>query len=468
MLNDGIVGLFGDFNMKRLTWLILGGGVAVVLVIWLIVEQLSGGVPVETARAKLDRIEEYVDERAKTRLPTTYLITMPYDGRIEPIKLAEGATVKRGDPVARIVGDDLDLALAEAAAGLKEADASILQNADASVEETSLKQVEKFAESMRPITDAAAQQTRAARESLSYANKELARIQRLHKSGAEPESHLQQAELEQVRNDVAYRQALLVYQAVNLLQVATDLLPQTVRDLIARKDLNAAVLQQQRARADVRRRQAGLNYGRGIMTSPVDGVVLARHVTNERALAAGTVLLEIGRPEESEIEADVLSLDVVNVRENAKVKIYGPAIGKTPVRGTVRRVYPAGFTKISSLGVEQQRVKVLIRFEPKDLKRLRQERQLGVGYRVRVGISTAEKAKALVVPRSALFRNTEGNWRLYAVEGGRARIRKIEVGLINDQSAEVTSGLSEGDQVVLAPESQLADGARVTPNEKGS
>jgi HlyD family secretion protein len=109
-------------------------------------------------------------------------------------------------------------------------------------------------------------------------------------------------------------------------------------------------------------------------------------VSNEQFLSAGTPLVETGRLEDLEVEADVLSLDVVDVRPGDPVEIYGPTIGRDPAPGKIERIEPAGFTKISSPGVEQQRVKVIIDIDPEDLVRLRNEKNLGVGYRVRVRI----------------------------------------------------------------------------------
>ncbi len=200
------------------------------------------------------------------------------------------------------------------------------------------------------------------------------------------------------------------------------------------------------------------------MRSPVDGVVLNRYISNERFLSAGTTILEIGRLEDMEVEADVLTLDVVAAKVGDEVEIYGPAIGKPSARGTVTRIFPAGFTKISSLGVEQQRVKVIIRFAEEDLKRLLTERGLGAGYRVRVRIFTGEAPQALIIPRSALFRSANSDWQVYVIRNGIARIQAVEVGLLNDEQAEIEKGLKEGDLVILAPESSLADGARVVAN----
>ena len=125
------------------------------------------------------------------------------------------------------------------------------------------------------------------------------------------------------------------------------------------------------------------------------------------------------------------------------------------------RIYPAGFTKVSSLGVEQQRVKVIMRFEPDDWKRLREENDLGVDYRVRVRIYTAESSGALVIPRSALFRGANNDWRVFAVRGGKAHLQAVKVGLTNDNWVEIVGGLTENDQVILAPETNLTEGQRV-------
>jgi HlyD family secretion protein len=143
------------------------------------------------------------------------------------------------------------------------------------------------------------------------------------------------------------------------------------------------------------------------------------------------------------------------------VEIFGPAIGEPVAQGQVATIYPAGFTKISSLGVEQQRVRVIIQLSRDDLIRLRTQRELGVGYRVQVRIVTGQSTEALQVPRSALFRGVDGQWQLFAVEGGLARLKTVTVGLINDARAEVTDGLAEGDLVVAAPPTELSDGARI-------
>ena len=301
----------------------------------------------------------------------------------------------------------------------------------------------------------------AGKAKLTYSERDLARVRRLAVTGARTQDELEKTELAEVQSDVDYKQDQLVHAAMVAVGAATDLMPVMVQQYIDRKKLSGGVLEKEKAEAEAKLQQILQEQDRGTMRSPVDGVVLDRMISNERYLAAGRTLLEIGRLEDLEVEADVLSLDVVAAKVGDRAEIYGPAIGQPPARATVERIYPAGFTKVSSLGVEQQRVKVILRFEPGELTRLLKDRRLGVGYRVRARIFTADKTQALLIPRSALFRAADNTWQVFAVRDGRARLQTVEVGLMNDEQVEIVRGLSENEPVILAPESSLTDGARV-------
>lgn len=449
--------------MKVKAWLFLLLALAGLFLLALAAGWFSPGLTVGAARASYGPIEEFVDEQAVTRLPHTDLITMPFSSRIEPITLVEGTRVRQGQVVAQLVRQDLDLAVEQAQATVDRLEASIRHNADMSMEETGLKQTERYVESMKSTVAASAAREESGKARLDYSERNLGRIEGLFKQGTETQKSLEQAQLENIQSGVEYRQDLLIHAAMRSMRAATDLLPTMVRQYIGRKLLNQAVFEREKAEGRARLEMALLNRKRGTITSPVDGIVLQRFATNERFLPGGTQLLEIGRLEDLEVEADVLSLDVVDVKVGDRVEIYGPAVGLPRAQGNVRQIYPAGFSKVSSLGVEQQRVKVVVAFEPSDLRRLLDQRHLGVAYRVRVKIVVRQKPKALVIPRSALFRGAEGAWTVFAVRGGRARLVSLETGLMNDQWAEVRSGLAEGDVVVVAPENNLAEGQAVRP-----
>jgi HlyD family secretion protein len=455
------------------TYLIIGAVVAAIVAVAVGGTMIGGGVTVEAARARTSTIRETIDERGKTRLPRVYNITMPFTGRIEEITLVEGTPVKKDQVVAQVVPEDLELSMAAATAAVERLDASIKENDDASVENVSLRQSYKLIESMDRSVEAAKERVRAGKAKLEHAQRNHDRVYKLYTTnrGAKTEEEYELTRLALVQADVEYQQDQLVQRAMEAMQAATNLMPVTLTEYIGRKKLSHDVLERQKEEARVRWQEAKRDQQRGRMTSPVDGIVLERAMTDERPVTAGTVLLEIGDLAELEVEVDVLSQEVVKVKIGQRAEIFGPAIGERPLHGTVKNIYPAGFTKVSSLGVEQQRVKVIVAFNEQDQRRLierraKKEWDLGVDYRVRVRIITAENSGALVIPRSALFRGAEGRWQVFAIRDGRARLQPIEVGLMNDEQVEVRDGVRPDEQLVLAPETNLVDGTKVKPVER--
>ncbi len=445
----------------RSWWLILLLLVAAAAIGGFAYASLSGGTPIDAAKVERKTVQEYVDEEAKTRLAETYRITMPFAARIESIRLVEGTPVKQGEIVAQVVPRDLALQVQAATAAVERLKASIRENDDVSVESTSLQQSLNFVQSMDRTVEAAAERVKSGEARMGYAEKNFARVSKLAQTGAATQDEFDRAKVQQVESTVDYRQDVLVERAMEAAQAATALMPTTIRQYIVRKTLSRDVLEKQLAEAQIRWEEAERDRDRGILRSPIDGVVLERAVSTEGPQPIGTLLLRIGRWEDLEIEADVLSQEVVRIRQGNRVEVSGPAIGSKPAHALVTRVYPAGFTKVSSLGVEQQRVKVVIKFADHDLNWLRKDRDLGVDFRVRVRIITDEKQGALVIPRRAIFRGPQGEWKVFAIRDGRAVETIITMGLANDEFVEVKDGLTEGQGLILAPESSLADGMAV-------
>jgi HlyD family secretion protein len=186
--------------------------------------------------------------------------------------------------------------------------------------------------------------------------------------------------------------------------------------------------------------------------APVAGHVLRVHEESERVVLSGAPLLELGDPQAIEIVVDVLSADAVKIRPGAElwVEDWG---GDRPLRATVRRVEPSGFTKVSALGVEEQRVNVIGDFaDTPD--------GLGDGFRIEARIVVWQADDVLRVPSSALFRHGDG-WAVFVMDGGVARRREVEVGARGPFEAELRGGLEEGESVVLHPSDRLGDGVRV-------
>jgi HlyD family secretion protein len=192
--------------------------------------------------------------------------------------------------------------------------------------------------------------------------------------------------------------------------------------------------------------------------APVSGSVLKIIQESESVVQAGTPLIEIGDPLDLEVVADLLSTQAVQINTGAPVTIDG--WGGPPVRGRVTRIDPAGFLKVSALGIEEQRVRTTIDFvDPPELWS-----RLGHDYRVIVHVTTWAAEDALRMPVGALFRDGE-DWAVFTVQGGRARKTAIKVGQRNNRIAEILSGLTQGDTVVLHPSDRVKNGTPVAQRE---
>ena len=188
--------------------------------------------------------------------------------------------------------------------------------------------------------------------------------------------------------------------------------------------------------------------------APVDGRVLRIITESETVVQAGTGLLEIGDPSDLEIVVDLLSRDAVRVRRGARAVIDN--WGGAPLDATVLRVDPAAFTKVSALGIEEQRVKTILKLNsPKN-----EWKMLGHAFRVVARVIVWKREDAVTVPLSALFRNG-GDWAVFAVEDSTVRRRKVEIGERNLHDAEVVAGLQPGDRVIVHPSDQVADGVEI-------
>lgn len=198
---------------------------------------------------------------------------------------------------------------------------------------------------------------------------------------------------------------------------------------------------------------AGSPGGRALtLTCPVGGHVLAIPERSERTVQAGETLLEVGNPGDLEIVVDLLSMEAVRVRPGQTMLVGGWG-GDSTLRGTVRRVEPAAYTKVSALGVEEQRVNVVGDFD-------HPPSGLGDGYRLDVRVVLWRGDSVLKVPASALYRRGD-QWALFVVEGGRAREREVSIGHESADETEITAGLDAGAVVIRHPTDRVADGVRV-------
>ncbi len=397
-----------DVTKRRVRlWLPIGLATAAAIV-WLFWPR---AVTVDFATAGAGPIEVSVSDEGETRVKDVFVVSAPVPGLMRRITLKAGDEVTAGETVmARIEPSDpsfLDMrSETEARAAVQAADAA-----------------QKLA----------AASVRRAEAELDFAKAELARYRGLAERDTVSANDL----------DAAERRERTAAAALDEARAALR-----VRE---------SELAQARARLMVpnsARRMRTTDCDCVSVYSPVSGRVLRVLRESEGVVASGTPLIEIGDPANLEIVVDLLSTEAVRVRAGQPVRIE--AWGGDTLAGTVRRVEPFGFTKVSALGIEEQRVNVIIDFtDPPE-----RWQRLGHGYRVEPRIVLASADDALKVPRAALFRDGE-SWAVFVNDSGRAEVRHVELGLENGLEAEIRTGLSAGEKVVLQPGDRVSDGTRL-------
>jgi len=357
-----------------------------------------------------------VSDEGETRVRDMYVVSAPVPGLMRRIELEAGDTVVADQTlVARIEPSDpsfLDVrSEAEARASVDAASAA------------------------RTL---AAAQVRRAQAELDFAQAELRRIRELARAHTVSANDLDAAERRARTADAALAEAQ-----------AERRVRESEYQLARARLLTPGSNRQRAADCDC------LN-----VFSPVSGSVLRIIKESEGVVQSGTPLVEVGNPDDLEVVVDLLSADAVRVQPGQRVIIEAWG-GDRPLDGRVERVEPYGFTKVSALGIEEQRVNVIV-----DITSPRERwPRLGHGYRVEPRIVLWESDDVLRVPLSALFRH-EQRWAVFVVEDGRARLRPVEIGQGNGLEAEVVDGLEAGERVVAHPGDRVAPGARVT--ERGN
>lgn len=382
---------------------------AAAVVAALVVAFMPRPVPVDVAQAQRGDFTVTVEEEGKTRVIDRFVVSSPVAGFVRRVELDVGDLVEKGDRLMSLEplrSDVLDpRSRAEAEARVAAAQASLL---------------------------GAEQRATAARADSEFAASELRRKERLRDDRTISEEELDRAE----------SQARAAAANLRSAEFAVD---------VAGHELEAArtALKFSAASGELEAPEMVA------INAPVSGRVLAVIRESEGVVTAGQSLVEIGDPEALEVEVDVLSMDAVRIEVGTQVRFLRWG-GERPLEGVVRVVEPAGFTKISALGVEEQRVLII-----SDITSPREEwRRLGDRYRVEAQFILWEGGDVLQVPTSAVFRRGDG-WGVYAVEDGRAVVRPVTPGLRTGLAVQIEDGLSEGTQVVIHPGDDVEDGVRV-------
>jgi HlyD family secretion protein len=370
-------------------------------------------VRVETASTIRGPLTVSVFEEGKTRIRHRYAISSPVAGFLNRVELRPGAHIQAGKTVLATVEAQMSGFL----------DARALAETEARVKAAEATKMQRSAELDR------------ATAALDLANKELSRADALRKTGAIATQEWDTAE--------------------NRVQLLTRELHTTQ---FALRVADFEIVQAQATLKQAQHSESDKSEPLRIL-APVDGYVLNVYEESARVVTTSMPIMEVGDTKDLEAEIELLSSDAVSVAPGAYVSIehWG---GESPLRARVSLVEPGAFTKISALGVEEQRVNVRVDF----LEPTPPGRELGDRYRVEARIVTWQGDDVLQVPAGALFR-VGNDWMTFAVQEGKARLRKVEIGHNNGIAAEVLSGLVQGDAVIAHPADTVHDGASVSANK---
>ncbi|MCG8416983.1 MAG: HlyD family efflux transporter periplasmic adaptor subunit [Proteobacteria bacterium] len=390
--------------LKRVVLTAAAGGLAASSV----VAFLPKPIPVDLTAATRGRMTVTVDEDGKTRVKDRYIVSAPLSGNIPRLGLLPGDSVAESQILTRIVPVTPPLldarTRAEARARLASAQAS-------------RRQALSLVERVRALHQ--------------QAQREVARQRPLAARGAVSESIAERAEYE-------------------LRATTEDLRSAEFGVKVANQEVASA-------RAALGLLEQGTTAGEPHLElpSPTSGQVLRVFRQDEGLVQAATRIIELGDPASLEVVADVLTRDAVQIRPGAPVAIVRWG-GDSSIRGHVRRVEPSAFTRISALGVEEQRVNVIVDIDdPRE-----QWSALGDGYRVEVAIEVWNSDDVLSVPASSVFRQGD-RWAVYRVDNAMTHLTPVKIGRRNERRVQIVEGLDSGTQVVLHPSDQVTHGVEV-------
>jgi len=430
-------------------------GFVVLLIVAAVIWSALRPVPVESVVLTRGTIQSFVEEEGMTRVVDRFVLSSPVAGRMLRVLVKEGDRVKQGDLLVEIDRLALDARVIEAESRIRSLEHRLSGVDRRRPTKDEIARSKLLQEVAAQACDEAEHGLSQARATAKQASRDASRAKILAAEGTVPESEWEEARLaEQLAQEALT--AAEVGSGIRKIQketagLSTRILMASARDVDWEEDLYREQMKEIRAGLTV----LTDDVTRSKITAPVDGVVLQRFAESETVLAAGTPLLEIGNLGGLEVEADLLSEDAARLEPGMQVVVTGRAISDGEIVGHLSRVYPSAFKKISSLGVEQQRVTVVAEFAEDGLN-------LGDRYRLDLRVILEERENAVLIPEAALFRS-QGEWRAFKIEDGRARIVTVKTGIRDGRKREVLEGLAEGDQIIIHPDATLEDAARVAP-----
>jgi HlyD family secretion protein len=379
-------------------------------------------IAVDLGTVEKGNIQEYIEETAVVQLENETAIYSTEGGKVLEVMAEVGQEVKAGDVLLQMDAQSIELQI---------------KNLEAQKQSTAA----QYAGVNEPTSAAEIRKLNAQVKSVEVTYQEAKRTvennKALYESGA-------------ISMD-AYQSSLV---ALSSQEAALEAAKSNLE--LAQNGVSGNVKKQYQAQL------AGIQANIGILqkrradlkvVSPINGVVLTRNIEKGAILQPGIIIFEVGDKSGIYLESDILVDDIANVKVGSKVLIENEDLGITAVKGTVRKIYPKAFSKMSELGIGQKRVKTEIDFSEgvADLKS---------GYDMTVKIITASKENTLLIDEKAIF-EYQGKDHVFVNENGVAKLRAVEKGLESDERVEVLSGLKEGEKIILSPDEKLAEGTKI-------
>ena len=436
--------------MKRKVWTIVIAGI----VIMGAAAMLRGSsLPVEMAAPITTTVHEYIAEDARTRLAHEYIVDMPVSGTAERIAFEIGDHLEHGQTITLIDAYPIEQRIREVEALIAQAQAHASGVDIAKPKEEDIEAARIRITEMKNSLEIAHKARAVAEYNQKEASKSHERAKALLDAGAASQSFYDDAQLRFNGLNERLNQSKLEEDAA---QKALDLADLAHKRLSGSIDDNEYLREAYLAQIEGLRAQAAVlnnDLQKTEVKAPVSGPILEKYIDDQRVLIAGTPLIKIGDLQSIEIESDILSEEITAVHKGNTVEVTGKALQGRTLIAQVARIYPAGFKKISALGIEQQRVRTIIAFD-------NSEANLRPGTSVDIKVITAEAADTLAIPDRALFRQ-DGQWSVFKVVGGKAQITPITIGLRNDDWVEVREGLTLDDTIITELKNELVDGGSV-------
>jgi len=382
----------------------------------------TSAVDVELTEVKRGSIAEYIEEKATVELKNKADIYARQSGVVTLSSVEVGDKVKAGDVLLKIQDEELQLQIKSMELQKQSIEAQ-LEEARKGLNQWDLQTLEA--------------NVKAAQVAYDEAERILGNNKKLYEAGG-------------ISKDIYESSVAALASAEANLEVAKASLA------AAREGLSPNIEKQFIAQMD--ELQIQINHLKSkqkdyIIKSPMDGIVLVAEAPEGSSVSMGVLVFQIGNYDEMYLSSDILVDDMANIKEGSEVFISNEDLGINNVRGTVRKIHPQAFSKMSDLGIEQKRIKVEISID-QEIDGLRP------GYDMDIKIITASSQDILLIEEKAVFEQGDNSY-VFVYDNGTARLRQIEKGLESDDMIEITKGLQEGEKVILSPSADIEEGTKI-------